>query len=179
MNFSKCASVFFIVCFCVTIAESAAATKPTTKSTTSTTWIFAADQPNGDLTQVCYGFKKMQLSVNLGNAIQSNAANFNTYFIAYPPKSAVANSAICCSLCGTSSYKNCVAFDYNIQTKVCQMYQIQTSTVYFTVEPKGKEYPAVYYDGQASFIYSENYLVADPLHNSGVFYDQGSYIGIN
>ena len=148
----------------------------TTTTTTTTQWVFV--QKDG--TPTCNGYK-FQLGLNFSTHIDSVLAGFNAYFMPYPVKNNIANTPGCCSLCGTPLYKRCIAFDYNIQTKSCQMYQIRTHQVPFTVSPNGKEYFQTYYDGQAYFLYSNNFLVPQANHVSGIFYqrDYDSYIGVN
>lgn len=140
--------------------------KTTTTTTTLTTsqWIYDYYYDYGQ-TQGCFSNSfRNYLTVNSSATINPNSTDFKNYFIPFKVVKSVKTANQCCSKCGTvGKYKACVAFDYDINTLDCQMYQIATHYEYYG---DNNQYKVLISDAQAYFMYD----FIQPLngHFSGV-----------
>jgi hypothetical protein len=169
----------FVLILCLSSAylgQTAVTTKA--QSMITPTWLQSIDGTIG-----CYGGKSIFFQVFSNTMIDSTLPSFFDYFTALNPLRSVTNAYNCCLKCGSiGTFSSCVAFDYNDQTKTCQMYAIKTEDAFYI--QNGKEYHYEKLDGQPEFLngYSTGkvvYIVPNQANRyTGVFLN-GNNQGIN
>ena len=151
------------------------ATTTTTKTTTTPKWI----KQKEDGTYFCYGGGSNDniLDIHFDQMIDTSLADFDYYFVTLPSIT-TANAYKCSSKCGaTGTYSACIAFDYDIQTKICNMYAIKTETRNYYVYGKGFTY--YIYNAQPEFLSGYNnitYLTEKSNHLTAILNgDNGNF----
>jgi hypothetical protein len=133
--------------------------------TTTAAWIQKVEGVNG-----CYNPKRMGYEVLSNKMIDSTKTNFDSYFTAFIPLRFIPNAAACCSKCGASgAYSKCVGFDYNDQTKTCQMYAIKVQDAFYLQDGVEIHYDKL--EAQADDLKSFTAAVSQGNRWSGVYID--------
>ena len=154
-------------------------TTTTTTTTTTAPWI----KPLSDGLDGCAGGSKHLLQVFSNNMIDTTMVDFFSFFTSFSPLNNVPNAKTCCSKCGASgTFSKCIAFDYNAQTNVCQMYAVKTEEAFYYVY--GIKYSYEQAEGQSAFLigygYNTTYFVPQTNRYSGVYLGENSaYVIIN
>ena len=159
--------IILILKLIIALSNASAATKKATTTTTTLTtsqWVFDYYYDYGQ-TQGCFSNSfRNYLVVNSSASINSNLTDFKNFFIPFKVAKQVKSGNQCCSKCGSvGKYKSCVAFDYNVYTLECQMYQIVTHYEYYG---DNNQYKYLISDAQAYFIYQ--YIKPQTGRYSGV-----------
>ena len=169
---------FIIFLFSSAYLQVQSAVTSTGKNMITSPWLQTIDSSIG-----CYGGKNIFFKVFSNSMIDSTLPSFFDYFTVFNPIKNVINAQSCCLKCGSiGTFSSCIAFDFNDQTKTCQMYAIKTEDAFYI--QNGVEIHYQKLDGQPEFLngYSTNnvvYIVPNQINRyTGVFL-LGNTQGIN
>ena len=149
-------------------------TTTTTKKATTATASWIQSQDDGIF--VCFGGGAKNLTFNIysDNMIDSSKQDFFDFFTIFSAVKNVGNAKSCCLKCGASgTFSTCIAFDFDVQTNICQMYSIKTATAHYFHDGADHSYQIL--EGQPEFLfgYSNNITYVVPQINrfTGVMSD--------
>ena len=150
-----------------TLATTKVTTTPTTTTTTTAKWLNELD----DDIVGCYGGKDTLFQVYSDYKIDSTLTNFFSYFTAFLPVSNVPTAKGCCLKCSAPGrFSTCIAFDYDVQAQICQMYAVKTEEAFYYVFDNKFSYNVAV--GQPEFLtgYGTNvsYIVPFSSRYSGI-----------